>query len=69
MPGGVFQVKKKEFVVPPVGEREEKDVSLPPKECSSKFRLLGSLMIDIYSKSLVRAIGKVILMQFSKNTN
>ena len=27
------------------------------------------LMVEIHSKSLVRAIGKVLLMKFSENTN
>ena len=27
------------------------------------------LMVEIYSKGLVRAIGKVLLMKFSENTN
>ena len=27
------------------------------------------IMVEIYSKSLVRAIGKVLLTKFSKNTN
>ena len=27
------------------------------------------LMVEIYSKSLVRAIGKVLLMKFSQDTN
>ena len=27
------------------------------------------LMVEIYSKSLVRAIGKVLLIKFSKKTN
>ena len=27
------------------------------------------LIVEIYSKSLVRAIGKELLMKFSKNTN
>ena len=31
--------------------------------------LQAELMVDIYSKSLVRAIGKVSLMNLSQNTN
>ena len=30
---------------------------------------LNELMVEIYSKNLVRAIGKVLLMKFSHNTN
>ena len=29
----------------------------------------NELMVEIYSKSLVRAIGKMLCMKFSQNTN
>ena len=31
--------------------------------------LQTELMVEVYSNSLVRAIGKVFLMKFSQNTN
>ena len=30
---------------------------------------LNELLVEIFSKGLVRAIGKVLLMKFTKNTN
>ena len=38
-------------------------VVIPFKNCQTE------LMVEIYSKSLVRAIGKVLLIKSSKNTN
>ena len=29
----------------------------------------NELMVEIYSKSLVRAVGKVLVMKFSQNIN
>ena len=34
-----------------------------------KKNVQTELMVEIYSKSLVRAIGKVLLVKFSQNTN
>ena len=39
------------------------------EELQEVVKVIQQLRVEIYSKSLVRAIGKILLMKFGKNTN